>query len=161
MLVILGHRFVDRGGKLFAHPFPFKIVCCRAYPGFLILLNRNSGVLSSVMRWFYDRKDHDALKKSVWVLLYFFTRRIDTRARIEGIDLRRIVGSKLLGFFWIVAILLLQFFRQICEGDFHKSSGELDHDSVRFDAAHNGILVLFAVIGFNIVSKYERHGQGH
>ena len=42
---------------------------------------------------------------------------------------------------------------------FYKSSGELDHDSVRLDAADGGILLHFPAIGFDVVSQCDRRGQ--
>ena len=151
-LVILGHRFVDDARELVADFSPVEVVDCRAFPVFLVLLNVRRGVLLPVMKRFYDRKNHDTLKAPVWLLLCSSSRR-SGRDRIKGIDVRGSFGGELLCCLSIVMILLFEFIRQFAEWNFYKSSGEFDHDSVRFDAGYRGVFVFLTVNRLEVIGQ--------
>jgi hypothetical protein len=59
------------------------------------------------------------------------------------------------GGFRIVAVLLLNFGRQLGERNLDDSARESDNDAVRFDAAHLSVFVFFAVDRFEVVSEND------
>jgi len=59
----------------------------------------------------------------------------------------------------IVMKAFLNVFREFKEIDFRNSRFGSDHDPVRFDAADLGVLVFFAVNGFEVLGECEGRGQ--
>jgi hypothetical protein len=70
----------------------------------------------------------------------------------RGITLSRSVAYSLAAT-RIVPVLLLDVGRQLSELQFHNAAVEVDHNPIRFDPAHLGVFVFFAVDRFEVVGQ--------